>query len=46
MKNKKIDLDVDVIGGQSGLTRAEEKALTDFFKQKRLLQIHLQLNRD
>jgi len=31
MKTKKIELDVDFIGGQDSLTRAEEKALSDFF---------------
>ena len=36
MKTKKTELDVDFIGGQSGLTQAEEKALSDFFKQKKI----------
>lgn len=36
MKTKKIELDVDFIGGQSGLTQAEEKALTEFFKQRKI----------
>jgi len=35
MKTKKIDLDVDYIGGQGSLTDAEEKALTEFFRQSR-----------
>jgi len=35
MKTKKIELDVDFIGGQSSLTSAEEKALSDFFKQRK-----------
>lgn len=35
MKTKKIELDVDFIGGQSSLTLAEEKALSDFFKQRK-----------
>ncbi len=35
MKTKNKELDVDFIGGQSGLTQAEEKALSDFFKQKK-----------
>jgi hypothetical protein len=35
MKTKNKELDVDFIGGQSGLTKAEEKALSDFFKQKK-----------
>ena len=36
MKLKKIELDVDFIGGQDGLTLAEEKAISDFFKQRKL----------
>jgi len=35
MKTKKIDLDVDYIGGQGSLTDAEEKALSEFFKQSK-----------
>ena len=39
---KKIELEVDFIGGEGALTAAEEKALSDFFKQrkqaKRLVQ--------
>ncbi len=35
MKTKKIDLDVDFIGGQGSLTKAEEKALSEFFKQSK-----------
>ena len=37
MKVKKIVLDVDFIGGEGFLTVAEEKALSDFFKQKKLV---------
>ena len=36
MKTKKTELDVDFIGGQSSLTVAEEKALSDFFKQRKI----------
>jgi len=36
MKIKKTELDVDFIGGQSALTAAEEKALSDFFKQRKI----------
>lgn len=36
MKTKKIDLDVDFIGGQGPLTKEEENALSDFFKQRKL----------
>lgn len=35
MKTKNTELDVDFIGGQSSLTAAEEKALSDFFKQRK-----------
>lgn len=33
---KKIELDVDFIGGQEPLQVAEEKTLSDFFKQRKL----------
>ncbi len=36
MKTKKTELDVDFIGGQTALTAAEEKALSDFFKQRKI----------
>jgi hypothetical protein len=36
MKIKKTELDVDFIGGQSALTAAEEKALSDFFKNRKI----------
>ena len=36
MNTKKIELDVDFIGGQGSLTREEENALSDFFKQRKL----------
>ncbi|MBC7384195.1 MAG: hypothetical protein H7296_14610 [Bacteroidia bacterium] len=35
---KKIELDVDFIGGQGSLTIEEEKALSDFFRQRKLQQ--------
>jgi hypothetical protein len=35
MKTKKIELDVDYIGGQGSLTIAEEKALSDFLKKRK-----------
>lgn len=38
MQIRKTQLDVDFIGDQSGLTTAEEKALSDYFKQRKLLQ--------
>lgn len=34
MKTKKTKLDVDFIGGQGSLTVAEEKALSDFLKNR------------
>lgn len=36
MKTKKIELDVDFIGGLGSLTIKEEKALSEFFKQRKL----------
>ena len=35
MKTKKIELDVDYIGGQGSLTLAEEKTLSDFLKKRK-----------
>jgi hypothetical protein len=35
MKTKKIAFDVDFIGDQTTLTIEEEKALNDYFKQKK-----------
>jgi hypothetical protein len=35
MKTKKTELDVDFIGGQGSLTIAEEKALSDFLKNRK-----------
>jgi len=37
MKMKKLELDVDLIGGEGPLTNEEEKAITDFLKQRKLL---------
>jgi hypothetical protein len=39
MKTIKNDLDVDYIGGQGSLTIEEEKALSDFFVQRKLTHI-------
>jgi hypothetical protein len=36
MKTNKIDLDLDFIGGQGSLTKAEEKQLSDYFKKRKL----------
>ena len=35
MKTAKLELDVDFIGGQTALTVAEEKALSEFFRQRK-----------
>ena len=35
MKTTKLELDVDCIGGQTSLTVTEEKALSDYFKQRK-----------
>ncbi|WP_291102499.1 MULTISPECIES: hypothetical protein [unclassified Flavobacterium] len=36
-KIKKIELEVDFIGGEVSLTIEEEKALSAFFKQRKLI---------
>ena len=36
MKLKKIELDVDFIGGSKPLTAKEEKELSDYFKKTKL----------
>jgi len=36
MKSKKTELNVDVIGGQGSLTAAEEKAISELIKQRKL----------
>jgi hypothetical protein len=33
MKTKKIELDVDFIGGQTSLTKEEEKTITEYIKK-------------
>lgn len=35
MKKEIVDIDIDFIGGQGPLTVEEEKALTDFFRNKK-----------
>ena len=35
MKTKKIELDVDYIGGQTSLTKEEEKAISEFIKKNK-----------
>lgn len=36
MKKKKEELDVDIIGGEGALTVAEEKAVSEYFRQRNL----------
>ena len=38
---KKLELEVDFIGGQEPLTPEEEKALSDFFKQRKSVSLKL-----
>ena len=38
MKNKSKELDVDFIGGQGSLTKAEELALSEYIKRQKLLK--------
>jgi hypothetical protein len=35
MKTKKIELDVDFIGGQTSLTKEEERAISEFIKKNK-----------
>jgi len=35
MKTKKVELDVDFIGGQSSLTKEEEKTISEYIKNKK-----------
>jgi hypothetical protein len=36
MRTKRIDLDIDYIGGQGSLTIEEERMLSEYFKSKKL----------
>jgi len=36
MKTKKVELDVDFIGGQTSLTKEEEKAISNFLSKGKL----------
>jgi hypothetical protein len=36
MATKKIELEVDFIGGQGSLTATEEKVLSNFFKNRKM----------
>jgi hypothetical protein len=35
MKTKKVELDVDFIGGQTSLTKEEEKVISDFIEKNK-----------
>jgi hypothetical protein len=35
MKTRKVELDVDFIGGQTSLTKDEEKALIEYFQKNK-----------
>ena len=35
MKPKKVELEVDFIGGMGALTQQEEKALSEYFKKRK-----------
>jgi hypothetical protein len=35
MKTKKIELDVDFIGGKNSLTKEEEKTISEFIKKNK-----------
>jgi hypothetical protein len=39
MKTKKVELDVDFIGGQTSLTKEEEKVISDFIKKNKTKKI-------
>jgi hypothetical protein len=41
MKTKTEELDVDFIGGETSLTKAEAKALSNFFMQRKTLSTKL-----
>jgi hypothetical protein len=35
MRTKKVELDVDFIGGQTSLTKDEEKSFSEYFKKNK-----------
>jgi hypothetical protein len=41
MKTKKIELDVDFIGGQTSLTKEQEKILSDYFRKTKIKKARL-----
>lgn len=38
MKTKKVDIDIDTIGGFGSLTVIEEKSLSDYFLKKKTIK--------
>jgi hypothetical protein len=40
MKTKKVELDVDFIGGQTSLTKEEEKTFREYIKKNRTKKSH------
>jgi hypothetical protein len=43
MKYKSKELDVDFIGGEDPMTNEEEKAISEFLKARKLLNINKQI---
>ena len=43
MKRKSTELDVDFIGGQDPMTNEEEKAISEFIKTRKVLNIRKQV---
>ena len=43
MKRKSTELDVDFIGGEDPMTNAEEKAISEFIKTRKLLNTRKQI---
>ena len=41
MKTKKVELDVDFIGGERSLTKEEEKSISDFIKKSKSKNIKI-----
>jgi len=44
-KIKIVELEVDFIGGEGSLTMEEEKALSDFFKQQKVILAHTEIKK-
>ena len=44
MKRKLIELDVDFIGGQDPMSKEEGKAISEFIKVRKLLNINKQVH--